>query len=378
LGSWERFNLTSGIIYFTEDADGGYGSRVTGPGLAALSIPDLTFLTRNFQSVSVESMGVYAQGEYTPPILDDNLRVILGARYSDDKKDMVRTVEVPLTGSPLPRRGEVQASRWDPAITLQYDWTDDFNTYVRYARGYRAGGANVRSLGFIPYEDEEVVQWEVGLKSQLWDRRVTLNASLFHSVKRNAQLDVLENPAVNPSATTTVNAPVDWKTRGFELESSVRPTDNLTFGFNFAYLDADLPPFDNPLTPAADVSSYLTIVSPEYTGAVTADYAIPVSPGEVLLHADYTYTSDYYTGSERVPAGVQPNFPPSDTRELGARITWRDLPFGSMFADLSVYGKNLLDHDGISHGFAACARGRGFCTFPTAPRTVFVELRVRL
>ncbi|NWG52597.1 MAG: TonB-dependent receptor [Hydrogenophilaceae bacterium] len=377
LGSWERFDLTIGAIYYNEEVDDQRTGFLTGPGLALFALPDPLPTTLNIQDSETESYGIYAQGTYTPPILNDRLDVTLGLRYSDDSKTARRTVAgfVPLA---VPIVSEFAAERWDPAVTLQYNWTDDLNTYVRYATAYRAGGANVRSSVFSSYEEEEIATWEIGLKSQFWDDRATLNLALYRNEINGAQLTLQEAPTVNPGLTNTINAPVTYEVQGLEVEFSVRATDDLTLGVNAAFMDSDLPTFDNPLTAPVDVQRFFPTATPDSSGSILVDWLTHFTPvGEVLWHADYSYSSGYWTTSGPLPLTFPFARPQSEVSQLNARIAWRDIPLGQGFFEVALWGRNLLDSADIVYSFDGCANGVGGCAFRSEPLTAGVELRVR-
>ena len=86
------------------------------------------------------------------------LELTLGFRYSNDEKKARRTYDL-AQGGPVDQRSKFSASRVDPAAVIKYSWTDKVNTYLRYATGYRAGGANVRSSNFSSFGEEENKAW---------------------------------------------------------------------------------------------------------------------------------------------------------------------------------------------------------------------------
>jgi iron complex outermembrane receptor protein len=376
LGSWERFDLTVGAIYYNEQVDDQRTGFLTGPGLALLALPDPLPTTLNIQDSETESFGVYAQGTYTPPILDDRLDVTVGIRYSDDTKTARRTVAsfVPLA---IPITSEFSAERWDPAVTLQYNWTDDLNTYVRYATAYRAGGANVRSSAFDSYDEEEISSWEFGLKSQFLGRRATLNLAIYRNEIDGAQLAVQEAPTINPSLTNTINAPVAYTTEGLEAEFSLRATDDLTIGVNVAVMNTDLPNFDNPLTVPVDVQRFYPTSAPDQTASLFVDYVSHFVPvGDVLWHVDYAYTSGYWTTAGPLPVSFPFARPQAEVNQLAARLAWRGIPVGGARGEVALWGRNLLDSNDITFAFDGCTGGVGACAYRTQPLTAGVELRV--
>ena len=73
----------------------------------------------------------------------------------------------------------------NPMIALSNQVTDDIMVYGLFSEGFRTGGVNNSNQPFasgIPpvYSSDELKNYELGIKSQLLDNRMQLNASLFH------------------------------------------------------------------------------------------------------------------------------------------------------------------------------------------------------
>src|SRR5690606_13164749 len=71
---------------------------------------------------------------------------------------------------------------------VRYHFNDDTMTYFRFSQGYRAGGFNNSG---VTYDPETVDSYEVGLKSLLWDRRLSLNAAVFYYDYKDLQRGVV-------------------------------------------------------------------------------------------------------------------------------------------------------------------------------------------
>lgn len=390
IGSWSQFDLTAGAMYYTEDVTDRRRSIISGAGLTppalGISPPGLAFCVNNdpcltgdsIQSANSDSYGVYAQGTYRPAAAP-KLELTAGLRYTDDKKDAERTRNFfPL---PVPQQAKFDATRVDPAATIKYSWTNNFSTYLRYATGYRAGGANVRSSTFTSFDEEENNAWELGMKSLLADNRLALNVALFYNTIKGEQLNIQEAPTTNPSLTNTVNSDRDKKVKGAEVEVSWRALEDLTLGLNFAYMDAKKTrELDNPFTVATDITRFWTVQVPETSGSVTLDYAYRALPvGYLALHADYSYADDYWTTPGAVlTSSLLPTYerPTADVSQLAARLSWRDISMGDTKMEVALWGKNLTDDSSIIYGFDGCASGGGFCAYRTQPRTYGVEVRM--
>ena len=389
IGSWDRFDITTGATYYTEKVVDGRKGYATGDGLlgpAADIVPsglafcqglELCLVQDQLQHAQSKSYGVYAQATYRPI---DAIEITAGIRYSDDKKTAVRDYNF---GPITPLVALFRAKRWDPAVTLKYNFSKDINVYARYATAYRAGGANVRSSTFTTFGAEEVKTWEVGLKSQFLDHRVTFNLAWYHNDLKNQQQAIQEAPTTNPGLTNTVNLPGTTKINGVEAELTVRPVDGLTLAATYSHIGVpSYVEFDNPFTPGFDLSRFYAIQSPKHSGSVSADYVTPALAGlgELAFHLDYAWSTPYWTTPGGVlVAALGPTYsrPTTRTNMLNGRVALRDMPLGPLKGEISLTGKNLTKDTHYVYGFDGAAFGGGFAENLVAPRTFMVEFRVK-
>ncbi|WP_288413637.1 TonB-dependent receptor [uncultured Sphingomonas sp.] len=143
-------------------------------------------------------------------------------------------------------------------VTLAYDVARDVHAYATYARSYKSGGINLSGLPLdgnnnpilaaAQVKPERVNHYEVGLKTQWLDRRITANLAAFwtdisdyQATVTNGQLGVLRGYLANAEAV---------RTRGIELDTAFRPTERLNLYANAAYTDAKYVRFtDAPCPP---------------------------------------------------------------------------------------------------------------------------------
>ena len=403
IGSFDRLDLTFGGSYFGEEVDDERRSFVTGQGLnpPALGLVPGTLAGcigvencmtgRSEQNAKTDSFGLYAQGTYTPPILDDRLELTAGIRYSDDKKVAVRTYIQPMLlppytesspSGPLPPPALFRAKRWDPAFTVKYNFTDEVNGYVRYATAYRAGGANVRSSNFSSYGEEEVESLEVGFKARMFDRRLSVNLAYYHQTVKGLQSVFQEQPTTNPSLTNSVNLATPLKVDGVEAEATLRVGQGLTLSAGYSLIDApSFADYDNPLTPAVDITRFYAVQSPRHSGNIAMDYESPdLGLGKLAVHVEYAFSSGHWT----TPGGLlvstlAPTYrrPQTKTNMLSGRIALRDIPIGPTEGEIALFGRNLLNSTAYTFGFDGAAFGAGFAEFLPPPLSFGVELRVR-
>ncbi len=202
--------------------------------------------------------------------VSDRFQIAPGLRLNYDKKkgDYVSVVTNG-TGTALTadQRGVLAPQSYQPDfdnwnlsgdITAAYTVTSDIHAYATYARSYKSGGINLSGLPLdgsnnpilsaATVKPEKVNHFELGLKTQFLDRRVTLNLAGFwteisdyQATVTNGQLGVLRGYLANAGKV---------RTRGLEFDSAFRPTDRFSFYANGAYTDAKYVKFvDAPCPP---------------------------------------------------------------------------------------------------------------------------------
>jgi iron complex outermembrane receptor protein len=159
-----------------------------------------------------------------------------------------------------PQSYQPKFDKWNLSgdVTAAYEVADDIHAYATYARSYKSGGINLSGLPLdasnnpilssATVKPEKVNHYELGLKTQFLDRRVTLNLAGFwteisdyQATVTNGQLGVLRGYLANAGKV---------RTRGIEFDSAFRPTSRLSVYANGAYTDAKYVKFvDAPCPP---------------------------------------------------------------------------------------------------------------------------------
>ena len=168
-------------------------------------------------------------------------------------------------------------SAWNVSgdVNIAYDFTPDIHGYATYARSFKSGGINLSGLPLNStntavdlttqtVKPESVNHFELGLKTQFLDRRLTFNLAGYWDVIDDYQATV-NNNAINVIRGYLANAG-QVRVRGVEFDSSFRPTPRLSLYFNGAYTDAVYTKFTNAPCP------------PELSGGTAVDATHPVSP----------------------------------------------------------------------------------------------------
>ena len=172
-----RLNYVVGLYYFDEKASR-FDEAVYPFFFGGFS----NFKTDHAQSTSKAAFG---QITWTPPILDERLSLTVGGRYTRDDKTARRTSGNNFAGVTEDNvHSDLSYNRFNPAVTLNYRWTEDVSTYAKFATAYKAGSSNTLAPvgGFdLNWGPESVKSYEIGLKSLWWDRHVLLNVAAFQT-----------------------------------------------------------------------------------------------------------------------------------------------------------------------------------------------------
>ena len=366
--AWDnRIKYAAGLYYFRENAD--FHS-------------DTTFAFAATQSFDIDlhsvSKAAYAQVTVTPPLLGDRLDLTLGARQTWDKKEASRDGAFAGTPTGPTEAGILKNKRFNPAATIPYRWNDSTNTYAKVSTGYRAGGFDEAGPVFTKtFDPESLTSYEIGLKTDLFDRRVRANFAAFYNKFKDIQLPLAtdpDNPAVNP----VFNAG-RANIKGIEADITVAPIDALTLNLNYAYLDANVTSVQ--LSPAApDIANLFVIpYAPKHSLGISGDLVLfEMEQGRLILHADYTYKSSVFASAGAGPAVQGREFYRAPSQEMvNGRITLERELFGKP-AQISVFAKNLFNNRFISWVSASGTQAPpGYFNqnfFLTAPRTIGVEV----
>ncbi|MDX2334675.1 TonB-dependent receptor [Brevundimonas vesicularis] len=379
----DSIDYVGGVFYFKETVSDDAATPSTNQWNAdgtGYTILDPTPTIRGFRSLDrkstahSESKAIYGQATWTPASMDA-LHLTVGGRYTWDDKDGV----LDLVNNDLPivdgvrgvRRFSSKVDRFDPLVTLAYDVSNNINIYGKYSTGYRAGGASSRSLTYRSFDPEEVKAYEIGVKSDLFDRRVRLNAAVYAMDRTDSQIDfslVTVQGASTRNTLETINAPGTTKIRGVELEGQFRATDNLTLSASYAYTDAKVPDTVNPFN--GQVQQVFIAYTPENAGSVAADWNSPFMGATLKAHIDANY-ADAAHSFEQFAIKADSSFV-VNARVAIADITTRD---GGPLLEVALWSRNLLDETYVYRRDPSNRNTLGDYGNFNNPRTFGIELR---
>jgi iron complex outermembrane receptor protein len=267
-------------------------------------------------------------------------------------------------------------------LTIAYKVAPDVLAYATYSRGSKSGGLSLGDLpaGISPVVKPETVNaWELGVKSQFWDRRVTLNAAAYWTEVKNYQAGVTEQIGTTSSSIRYISNIPGVRSRGFELDLTVAPTEWIRFSGSAAYnqatykdyRNAQVAPENRNLTQIQDLTGVQLANAPKFIYNIAADLVQPVSlltpSDELYTRLDYNHRSSNDTsGSNSIYTRI-PGYGLANAR-IGVRL--QDARY-----DLAVWVTNLFDKQYFE---SLGASNQGLITGALGtPRTFGGTLRVR-
>ncbi|MBS0285054.1 MAG: TonB-dependent receptor [Proteobacteria bacterium] len=325
-------DYTVGLFWFYQTIDT-QGLQVQGPAASAWLLNPTSAAAKNpatlngltaRNTIGFTNTSAALFGKLTWHV-SDKLQISPGARLNYDEKEgsyvSVVTNGQGSTNLTSDQRGVLAPQSYAPKfdnwnlsgdITVAYQFSPDIHSYATYARSYKSGGINLSGLPLdannnpilstATVKPETVNHYEIGLKTQLFDRRATINLAGFwtdiydyQATVNNYQLAVLRGYLANAGKV---------RTRGIELDSAFRPSAGLNLYVNAAYTDAKYIRFTNAPCPPelsggsnsppfCDISGQRLPGVSKWAFSYGAEYNWPVGAGQVYLGYDGSYRSDF-------------------------------------------------------------------------------------
>ncbi len=120
-----------------------------------------------------------------------------------------------------------------PRVNLTYKFTPDVLMYATYSKGFRPGGVNRTSVkGVGPYQADYLKNYEIGWKTQWFDRHLRFNGAFFWEDWDNFQFSFL-----GPNSVNIIQNGASARIKGVETELQWLPTERMLFSGGFTLLD---------------------------------------------------------------------------------------------------------------------------------------------
>lgn len=267
------------------------------------------------------------------------------------------------------QRGSGRYNSSTPRATLNFKVNPDVTVYAVYAKGFKPGGFNGTAAlsGNRPdletFKEEQSINYELGVKSLLMERRLLLNVSAYRIDVKDIQLTTPIANGATGSLTSLSTNQGSGEVKGLEIESRFVATEQLTLGLTYSLADTKftkgcddfqwtltsggglIDPPGAALNPARNpngqgncsIAGHPFPLAAKHTGSATADYKRPIMGGayNFYFNSDLSYTGkktvqvdgEAYTGSAVL---------------LGARFGVETDKWKAGF-----YGRNLTNEDSV-------------------------------
>jgi iron complex outermembrane receptor protein len=265
--------------------------------------------------VPADSKAVFAQfvGHVT-----DQLTLTGGIRYTKDKKTYTYSRLSP-DGTPQPVLGgltgvvgQYSGDRVDYRANAQYQITPLTMVYAQFSTGYKGGGINPRPFApsqVQPFSPETLQSYELGFKTDAFDRKVRLNLAAFYSNYKQIQIAVLSCPQFNPPpipvgapgfpCALPVNAG-NAHVKGAEAELSLRPIEGMSIDGSLSYVGFHY--YDVDTAKTGVTPNMRTAYNPKWKWSVGAQYEFDMgSTGSLTPRVDAAYQSHLFSNAVNGP-----------------------------------------------------------------------------
>ncbi len=336
-GQIGALDFVGGLYYFNEDGSTESGPFVFSPFNAPDStdnfgVPiDLGFPTGlGFFDLHQEtdSYAIYGSLEYQ---VTDRIGLGGGLRYSWDKKDA--NAMFPSFAERAFREADFEELTWD--VNATYALGGNMNLYAQVQKGYQPGQFPPRPFsGAAAFEvspEQTALNYEVGFKGDINDY-LSVVLSGFWTKYRDLNLPFSDTGGVGFETSVPTG---DSRSRGFELETVLRPFDGFTINTAVGYNDAEI--VEIPVGADAGVGlGDAPALTPKWTLSIAPSYRAELANGGAIkFNADYSYRSDMFGQSINNPNELL------EARDLFGFSIDYEAPDGSW--TFGVYGENVFN-----------------------------------
>ncbi len=258
-----------------------------------------------------KSSAFYIQGEWQ---FNDRWAMTAGARYIKEKLKFEeevyflfppdfnfdnRFILTTIPNEEFEVDGRLNSNETTWKVSVDFTPNSDLLFYGSVSTGFKGGGFNAGLLTnprlAIPFDPEEVLAYEVGMKSTLADGRVQFNTAIFTYDYQGLQ-------AATPRVDELLGTPLNFLTnledasiKGMEAELQWRPTEALSFNLGLGLLDTkNRDPGVNFNGPFGNAPRVLPN-SPEKTLNASVSYDLPLANGSFIrFFTDFVWEDDHY------------------------------------------------------------------------------------
>lgn len=306
-----------------------------------------------------ESYSVYAQSTF---FLSESMDLTFGLRYQEEERNLLKsrlaTVdgdgdEILLRSDDVPTLTSHQLS---PKIAFQWrPFDDETQIYASWGRAFKSPTYNTVNLLDAPesVEEEQVESYELGIKTDLLDGNLRLNAAVFYIEQQNLLTGFV---ALASGGVVSYDNAGDSEISGAEADFVWTPMPNWNPGLAMfgavSVLDSEYTSYPDgrgydedtglafgeggtfPL-PARDFSGNRIVRTPELTYTFGVNQSITVGDGAIEIGVDTYYNDGFYFLPQNSDLYARESY-----NLYNARLSYFYNPWG---LQLTVFGENVLD-----------------------------------
>ncbi len=351
--------------------------------------------------------------------VSDQLKLTLGLRYSSEKKShdtsagamsALNEVATALTRAGLDPAlvdiydyavlflgggysellSNADTKSWDaitPRFVVEYEYSDSILLYGSVSKGFKSGGFNSSDTAPLvttlnqqsdpevviidfqpPFEPENIINYEVGLKGRSTDGKLAGSVSVYHYNYEDLQVRFVDSvggflPVENAGSANVT---------GLEIEGYYIPVEDFQLDAQVSYTDSEYDSFTAASASDARTGAPLDLTGRELDRApklkvnLGAEYSSPVgdSGSLLVLRVEYQHSDDMWLEQTMDPVAKTGGY---DT--FNARATW---VFPGDNWTLSLWGRNISDENYISTSIYNNLQGYNIVN--SAPRTYGVSV----
>lgn len=335
-------------------------------GRARAEYPDRVFISsQQLYAVDIETIAAFGDASWE---IAPGLKLLAGFRY-DRERQKVANSNIVVLNTPIPNpanyasdptlamiigavNGLLQAQvdnanssgpessttyeAFLPKGGVSFEFAPDKTVSAIVQRGYRSGGSGVnpgRASTHV-YDPEYTWNYELSLRTQWLDRRLTLNANAFYVDWTDQQVIVQLSESVYDYETQNAGSSRVW---GFEVESDFDITDRLNIYGSVGYANSKFLDFQTTNGQVRDLSGFEFANAPRWTWAAGLDWRHPTG---FSANLNVNYRSAQFQDVADQSAGR--TVPPRTL--VNAKIGYSNDNFGAYLIATNLFDEKYYDY----------------------------------
>lgn len=308
--------------------------------------------TGSYATTEATSWALFGQVNFE---LIDTVTAVMGIRYTEEDRDLVNltSLRAPVVGTRMGNpvfsvSDSVSAEKTTGKIGLEWRPIDDLMMYGSVSTGFKSPVYNTTTISDInrigPVGEEELTNFEIGMKSTLWSGRARLNMTGFYYDYKGIQIVGNAPDATGAPVSVFLNIG-DADIYGLETELSLAPTDFLDMQIGLGLIDHEISADPSILVTGMSVDGNKLSNTPGVNLNGLIRYRLPeIAAGNTVLQADFRWQDNVFFGPDNQNLESQESY-----GILNLRASWES-PNGRF--KISGFVDNVFDKEYVNHVFA--------------------------